>query len=283
MLQRSNKVLHDYATDIGDRHALKDIVDTTAIELANQECCQQGLHCLDALAGGALGGREKLDRPAAPLPKQCLTHDNQTTTTMNSNSNDWKTVPSAAPRFGRAAPAAAPMRPAFGGPRDAPSAFRQGEPAPSPFGRAQPNERAAARQAESARIAEEQRRKQEAEAVAARKEAEALNFASSAAYPALGGGGAPKKATTMNYKRTVEEMVERQKELEAAAAVAEATNWWDVPEPTRKAPPRYIRQRNMEELDDDHLSVEEDEEQEDEGEFNANIVPGRRRGDKGVW
>jgi hypothetical protein len=140
-----------------------------------------------------------------------------------------------------------------------------------------------ARQAESARFAEEQHRKQEAEAAAARKEAEALNFASAASYPVLGGGGpkAQPKAT-MNYKRTVEEMVERQKELEAEEAVAEASNWWDSAEP-RKVQSRYIRQRNTEELDDDFLSADEDEEKEDVGEFNAEIVSDRRRGDKGVW
>jgi len=230
---------------------------------------------------------------------------------MNSN-NDWTTVPSAAPRFGRAAaaaapdhapsafgrgasapdhappafgraaasaaPSAAPMRPAFG----TASGFARGD-APSAFGRAPPNERAMARQAESARFAEEQHRKQEAEAAAARKEAEALNFASAASYPVLGGGGpkAQPKAT-MNYKRTVEEMVERQKELEAEEAVAEASNWWDSAEP-RKVQSRYIRQRNTEELDDDFLSADEDEEKEDVGEFNAEIVSDRRRGDKGVW
>lgn len=213
--------------------------------------------------------------------------------------NDWKTVPAAygcnvaasaaAPRFGRAAvPAPAPSpasstsiyRPAFG---------REAAPAgtPNAFSRAPPTERQMARQSDSARMAEEQRRQREVDIVAARKEAESLNFASHAAYPALGGGaaGAAKPKTALNYKRTVEEMVVREKEREAVEAVAAAANWWDDAEPQKPvAPKRYIRQRVMDELDDDHLSVEEeDTESEGTEEFNADIVPGRRRGDKGVW
>ena len=208
----------------------------------------------------------------------------------STNNNDgWTTVPSR-PVFGRrelpVPETNTSSRPTFGRNGNGPS--RGGVAAPAAFGGGNSEKADFRRQATEARAAfqaAEAREKKQAEAVAAAKQVEATNFTSEISYPTLGSSastGAPKPA--MNYKQVVKDMIAREAEAEvAAAAAAEAAEYTAMtaaPTPARKT---VYRQRILDELEDDYSGPEEDEMDEDEGEINADIGTGRRRGDKGIW
>lgn len=211
---------------------------------------------------------------------------------MSSTSNDgWTTVPSR-PVFGRrelpVPETNTSSRPAFGRNSHGPS--RGGAAAPAAFSSGNSEKAEFRRQATEARAAfqaAEAREQKKAEAVAAAKQVEATNFASEISYPSLGSSastGAPKPV--MNYKQVVKDMIAREAEAEvAAAAAAEAAEYTAMtaaPTPVRKT---VYRQRILDELEDDYSGPEEDELEGDEGdgELNADIGTGRRRGDKGIW
>lgn len=190
-----------------------------------------------------------------------------------------------------------------GKPREMPAAFG---------GRDDPRkaERRAAAEAQAAREAAEAREKRAAEEKERKRMADATNFASTELYPALGGGGAPaagsKPKPAMNFSRVVTEMAEREEvrraeeEREAAAAAAAAAR---AREETAASRQLFYGHRTYEVQHfayagddedapvDDYPDEESDYEEEapppaddeGDGEFNADIGSGRRRGDKGIW
>jgi hypothetical protein len=197
-----------------------------------------------------------------------------------SNSDEWQTVgrSSGGRRWEPSAPAAS--RPMFGRRRE------EGQAAPAAFGGGNSERAEQARQAAEARRQfkeAESRTQRKAEETAAAKEAEATNFTSEVSYPSLGSTAAatgPKPV--LNFKQAVKDMIAREAEAEvAAAAAAEAATYAEL---TSVSQPRKAqtlsRQRILDELEDDYDGPEEDE---SDGEVNADIGSGRRRGDKGIW
>ena len=193
-------------------------------------------------------------------------------------------------------PAAAPRDEgawaAFGGPRDERAEQRRQE-----------------REAEAAREAAAARAKKTAEDAAAKKLADATNFTSEESYPSLGGGGPakPPGGTARNWgaaaKLGAARAAEREAEERFAAAAGDRDRGsrFEAAVYARARPPPVARTSSLTyDYEDDQPDEEDDyaprererqrmahagddEEEEGDGEFNADIVSGRRRGDKGIW
>jgi len=234
--------------------------------------------------------------------------------TMNtSNDNDgWKTVGDGRRWTGGGGGGAA-----AGGSRSWGSAFSGGRSSgremPAAFGGGDPHkaERRAAAEAQAAREATAAREKRTAEEKERKRIADATDFASEDFYPALGGSrnSAAKFKPAMNFSKVVSEMAEREEirrieeEREAAARAAAAAQ----ARADKAAYGRHIYGRRTvqqfayagddedapaDDYPEDSDYEEEEaappppadgEDEEDTGEFNANISSGRRRGDKGIW
>jgi hypothetical protein len=127
-----------------------------------------------------------------------------------------------------------------------------------------------------------------------------MNFASMDTYPSLGGPVAPRvhEKPIMSYSKTVEIMAAKIKaEEEAAAAKAEAAAAeYRLMHPesdkrlraTHRLPEVFDEFDEHEEFDefdefDDMEDYESPEEDENGGEFNADLSDTRRRGDRGIW
>lgn len=178
------------------------------------------------------------------------------------------------------------------------------------------------REQEAAREAAAARAKKVAEEAAAKKLADATNFKSEESYPALGGRPAPTSlqqrldelgatpyhpvhAPKMNWGAAAQLGVQREAERAAAAgggaggrpAAREDTSFY-----TRVRPPTIAARSSSLTYDYESEPEEEDtyaprererqrmayagddsEPEEEDGEFNADLHSGRRRGDKGVW
>jgi hypothetical protein len=180
---------------------------------------------------------------------------------------------------------------AFGGPRDERAEQRRQE-----------------REAEAAREAAAARAKKTAEDAAAKKLADATNFTSEESYPSLGGGGPakPPGGTARNWgaaaKLGAARAAEREAEERFAAAAGDRDRGsrFEAAVYARARPPPVARTSSLTyDYEDDQPDEEDDyapreperqrmayagdDEEEDDGEFNADIVSGRRRGDKGIW
>jgi hypothetical protein len=180
-----------------------------------------------------------------------------------------------------------------GGNRTMPSAFGSresgGRTMPSAFGsgdrdvkRAEAAERAA-REAATARA-----KKIEADKEAKRL-ADASNFASEESYPSLGGGAKPVvKPVALNFKKTVEVMATR-----AAAEEASALHRRDAHEDymrsiatTGRAKAKAVTAKYYDDYESESGEMAyagDEEDEESDGEFNADVGSTRRRGDKGIW
>jgi hypothetical protein len=108
---------------------------------------------------------------------------------------------------------------------------------------------------------------------AAKEHAQAVDFTSLKSYPSLGSTTAPVpvKKPVLNFSRTVATMAEKEKEREKAVAPSFIRS-----RPTRPVHPNYYEEDNQQ------MTYAGDED-DDDGEFNADLVSNRRRGDKGVW
>jgi len=147
--------------------------------------------------------------------------------------------------------------------------------------------RQAAEAAYQVREQREAQLKRVEDAKEAQRVAEATNFASTDAYPSLGGKVTAAKAVpTMNFSKTVVTMAARAVVEEKEAAAARATAAFEA---TLVPVPSVTRHRFPQEpayVDDSYLSDEEDYEGGDgqsDGEYNADLGSTRRRGDKGIW
>ena len=99
-------------------------------------------------------------------------------------------------------------------------------------------------------------------------------------FPALGGSApTPVKKPVMNFSKTVATMVARVTEEEEKTAVAASTAAAKV---QRLYYPRTILPSRIYEPEFQQMTYA-GEKAEDDGEFNADTVSNRRRGDKGVW
>jgi hypothetical protein len=125
-----------------------------------------------------------------------------------------------------------------------------------------------------------------------KREAEATNFASQASYPSLGSAKAKaQEGPKLNYAAKVAEMaareaekeLQRQLEMEQLAQQEEMDRALGI---KKQAPAPKLRVLD-DGQGDDFSDIDDDEEdgekEEDDGELNAHIFSGRRRGDKGVW
>jgi hypothetical protein len=129
-----------------------------------------------------------------------------------------------------------------------------------------------------------------------KKLAELSDLTSEKHYPALGtSGGKMTFKPVLNFKKTVEEMAVREAEKEAAATTAMKEAVEKAAASQRRtvvAPMRQFAKKPPVDLLDELLGDEEEElqayesesdEEEDDGEFNAELYSDRRRGDKGIW
>ena len=149
------------------------------------------------------------------------------------------------------------------------------------------------RAAEAASQMREQREaalKRAAEVAEAKHLAEATNFGSDQSYPSLGGcAAAAKPKPVMNFSKTVATMAARAKAEEEAAAVAAAhaaaEAAYAAPTVQRRRPAYQLdsRYQDMDGELEGYESAPEEEEEESDGEFNADLGSTRRRGDKGIW
>ena len=110
----------------------------------------------------------------------------------------------------------------------------------------------------------------------AKRVAEASNFASETAYPSLGGAAKPVAVKSpMNFKKTVQEMAERvavEEKKVAAAKPVERVHSYD-----------YQETAYTDGEEDYQEMAYAGDEGDSDGEFNADLVSNRRRGDKGLW
>lgn len=160
------------------------------------------------------------------------------------------------------------------------------------------------REAEAAREAAAARAKKVAEEAEAKKLADAQNFKSTESYPALGGGPAKATASKMNWgaaaKLGITRAAEREAEERAAAALDRGSRFETIYTTRARPPPVTQRAASHDYEEEEEPDYEEDtyaprererqrmayagdDGEEDDGEFNADIVSGRRRGDKGIW
>ena len=99
-------------------------------------------------------------------------------------------------------------------------------------------------------------------------------------FPALGGSvPVSAKKPTLNFSKTVATMVARVTEEEDKATVATSIA---AAKAQRLYHPRTLHIPNYE-PDFQQMTYAGDDEEEENGEFNADLVSNRRRGDKGVW
>jgi hypothetical protein len=183
--------------------------------------------------------------------------------------------------------------------REMPAAFGGGDPHKA--------ERRAAAEAQAAREAADARVKKAAEEKERKRIADATNFTSEEFYPSLGGGGggvSAKPKPAMNFSKVVSEMAEREEirrveeEREAAAAAAAVAQARSDAAVARRHVYGYRGVQHFAYAGDDadeeapvddypeDSDYEEEPpaaEEEDTGEFNADIGSSRRRGDKGIW
>jgi integrase len=158
--------------------------------------------------------------------------------------------------------------------------------------------------------AQDERSKKAAAAAEAKRQEQALNFASEQSYPSLGGGApaAAKPKPALNFKATVETMKERVASEEEAQAIAAALARQEEARQERERSrfsglrfqaPRDLIEHEEEdyEFSDDGYAPREPERGyrappcEDSEEPNANtdfeqnadLYSNRRRGDHGVW
>jgi hypothetical protein len=96
-----------------------------------------------------------------------------------------------------------------------------------------------------------------------RKYEEAVNLTSEKSYPSLG-SSAPVAKTTLNFMSVVKAALAKEEE---------------EPNESEYVRPLKTVQSFMDTFDDE----DEDEGDSEEGEFNADTVQNRRRGDKGIW
>lgn len=217
-------------------------------------------------------------------------------TNTNTNTNAWTTVKKAS-SLGSAA---------FSSPqtRTMPSAFSSGRSDPArDYRRTRDAEEQAARDAREAREASAKRL---ADQAAVKRLADAANFESREVYPTLG-REISKAPPVMDFKRTVLDMKQREKEMEleaataalaahaaarAAAKSAAAFNGFSYRRTTAPiAAPASDDEGDDNEEDADGYESDnmqlayscEEQGDEEDGEFNADITAGRRRGDKGIW
>lgn len=103
----------------------------------------------------------------------------------------------------------------------------------------------------------------------AKERAEALDFTSEKSYPPLGSKPVevPIKKSPLNFSKAAATIKEKEKVKEVVVAPAY------YHQPVRVLPQYYEHQQ---------MTYAGDEEEEDE-EFNADLMSSRRRGDKGVW
>lgn len=99
-----------------------------------------------------------------------------------------------------------------------------------------------------------------------------VDITSHVAFPSLGGGGSSAKAPMLVSKPVLD--------FKKAAAAAPAGPGPDT-RITVKPDPIAVTVHKSSYYEDGWPS--EDEEDEDEGEYNANLMSDRRRGDKGFW
>ncbi len=193
---------------------------------------------------------------------------------------------------GRVAPAA------FGRQEGGGNSFTKGSRDPKPpaegasaFAKGPRDDRRAEQRAmqQAAEAAEAEARRAAVEAERKRM-AEATNFTSQASYPALGyAGPAAKAAPKMNYAAKVAEMaareaekeLQRQLEMEQLAHQEEMDRALGIKKQTPAPKLRVLDDGQGDDFSD--IEDEEEKEEEDDGEFNAHLHGGRRRGDKGVW
>jgi hypothetical protein len=112
-----------------------------------------------------------------------------------------------------------------------------------------------------------------------------LNLNSETAYPSLGSKPAAPPKIALNFKKTVEETAAREAAVTAQKAPVPVKK---AAAPSSSAFRRYIPSHCYDDgPQDDEVEIdepyEEAEEDADEGEFNAHLESGRRRGDKGIW
>ena len=149
---------------------------------------------------------------------------------------------------------------------------------PSAFGSGDRDQKRAELKERQERDAAEAWAKKQAAIKEEKRLADVRNFASEESYPSLGGMAKPvAKAPVLNFKKTVEEMAAR-----VAAEEENQRKFQEALGPVMKAPAkrREIMTRN---LDDGPEDYDGPEEEEDDGEFNADLGSNRRRGDKGIW
>jgi hypothetical protein len=115
--------------------------------------------------------------------------------------------------------------------------------------------------------------KAEVKRVAELKKKEDLNFSSEKAFPSLGGQGAAKAKSTMDYTKI-------KFDGPPPAAPVAATLKQGMPKLVPRQAP--VQAEEAEEEEEAAWSGGE-EEIESEGEFNADLMSSRRRGDKGIW
>lgn len=112
------------------------------------------------------------------------------------------------------------------------------------------------------------------------EEKKPISLESREEFPALGGSvPAPSKKPAMNFSKTVATMVARVTEEEEKTATAAAVA---AAKAERLYYPRTVLPSRIYEPEFQQMTYAGDEEDGD-GEFNADIVSNRRRGDKGVW
>lgn len=185
--------------------------------------------------------------------------------------------------------------------REMPAAFSSGRD------RGRDDDRRHQAEQQAAREYREARERKAAAEEAAKREALALDFGSEAAYPSLGGAAAASKKPSAwmspspgagTFRDKAVALKERDEAEARAAAIAarqnQSQNRYESIHTIHVRPrfqaPFYATEGAMHAENDgddgyesEHQEMAYADDEEEDGEFNADILSGRRRGDKGIW